>query len=140
MTAVTYTALRSIIGGHSINVSYSLDLSCTEITPSRRPSVTKNQSLSGRRESLRFFAEEIYSVELAPLAGDALAAVREFLDSVEAGEPFTFDPYGTSNVPRDPQAAEIDGDGYELPRTGRRGQGGHNDKHTLSFKVRVLQP
>jgi hypothetical protein len=140
MTSVVYVARRSIIPGHSINTEYRIDLACLDVVPARTPNVTVNQAIGGRRETLRFFADNFFDVSLAALSGTPLLQVEEFLRSVEAGEVFTFDEYGSVNVPSNPVNAEIEGGGYSKTRNTSKGQGGANDSFNISFKVRVLDP
>lgn len=139
MTAVTYTARRSIIAGHTINVAYSLDLNVVDLPIDREPSVSVQRSLDGQQETIRFHAVEFYNVVLAVHTASQIAAIKEFLDSVEAKELFTFDPYGTANVPAAPLTASMDSNGYQLVRQ-PRGQSGSNDDYRASFRVRVLLP
>lgn len=138
MTAVTYTARRSIIAGHAINVAYSIDLNVIDMPIDREPQVTIQRTLDGQEEAIRFHAVELYNVSLALHTAAQIAAIKEFLDSVEAKETFTFDPYGSANVPVSPLTATIDSGGYQLVRN-PRGQGGANDDYRTTFRVRVLQ-
>jgi hypothetical protein len=135
MTAVTYEAKRSIIAGHAPLTDYSLDLSCTAIEPSRTQTQEVAESLSGDRETLRFNVILTWDVTLAPIGGATLSAVEEFLHSVESGEQFSFDPYGTSNTPDAPIECELDGT-FQKKRQTLLGQGGKNDLFTFSFRVR----
>lgn len=137
MTAVTYTAKRSLIPGHSANTSYSIDLPVVTMPVSRQVDRERQQSISGNRETIRFYACELWDVTLAVQYGTAAAQVKEFLDSVEAGEPFTFDPYGSANTPHNPMTGEIESSGYNSGRE-PRGQGGANDGVRRSFQVRVM--
>jgi len=139
VTAVTYAASRSIIGGHTSGETYSIDLKVTDISIERQPSLEVQQSLDGHRETIRFNAVEIYAVTLGEHTASEILQIREFLDSVEAREDFTFDAYGSSNVPVLPMTASIDSTGYQLSRV-PRGQGGANDGYRTSFRVRVLVP
>lgn len=141
MTAVQYTARRSLIPGHSVSTAYSLDLACQDLGPARDPAVEASQSLNGRRETLRYFAVETYAVTTAPLAGAALLAVKEFLDSCEASEEFSWDPYGTVAAPLTPLTATLEKGGYGMTRALQTGlNGGSGDYFTISFTVRVLLP
>ena len=137
MTAVTYTAKRSLIPGHSANSSYSINLPVVSLPTTRQVSNERQQSLDGTRETIRFYACEIWNVSLAVLYGTAAAHLKEFLDSVEDGETFTFDPYGTANTPNNPMTAEIESVGYDRIRE-PRGQGGSTDGFRFSFQLRVM--
>lgn len=137
MTAVTYIARRSIIPGHSINVSYSIDLNVIDMPIDREPNVTVQKTLDGQEEAIRFHAAEFYNVVLSVHSAGQIAAIKEFLDSVEAKEIFTFDPYGSANTPVAPISVTMDSNGYQLQRQ-PRGQGGANDDYRTTFRVRVL--
>jgi hypothetical protein len=139
MTAVTYTARRSLIAGHSINVSYSLDLRVVSMPIDREPNVTTQTTLDGNQEAIRFYGCEYYNVSLAVHTASQILQLKEFLDSVEAKESFTFDPYGSANVPAGPLTATMDSAGYQFTRE-PLGQGGANDSYRATFRVRVLVP
>ena len=143
MTAVTYTAKRSLISGHSAGSTYSLNLSVLVSSPgfSRDVNNVTNESINGSQETLRFFATKTYQVNLAPLKGGSpLNAVLEFLDSVEGLETFTWDFYGTVAVPNAAVTAQLEKGGYQLARYNPLGAGGATDDFTLSFRVRVRVP
>lgn len=137
MTAVTYIAKRSLIPGHSANTSYSMNLPVVSLPISRNVSNERQEAIDGTRETIRFYACEIWDITLAVMYGTAAAQVKEFLDSVEDGETFTFDPYGSANTPVNPMSAEIDSKGYQSNRD-PRGQGGSTDGFRRSFQVRVM--
>lgn len=141
MTAVVYTASRSLISGHTVGGVYSLDLSCDSpggLEPRREVSRRRIPVISGKAsEVLRYYGRMEWQVRLAPLSGAALLAVQEFLDSVEDAT-FTFDPYGTVAVPVAAVSAEIVSDGYAMQRRAPRGNGGASDYFTIGFTVAVI--
>lgn len=143
MTAVTYTAKRSIISGHIEDTNYSINLAVMADTPgfTRETNDATNTTLDGSREVLRYHAIKYYDIHLAPLKGGAaLDVVLEFLDSVEGGETFGFDFYGTVASPASVVSATLDKAGYSLDRYQALGTGGAGDYFTLSFRVRVVVP
>lgn len=142
MTAVTFFAKRSLVAGHDLDDEISLDLEATiETTPfSRKPKIEMNESLDGHREVLRYHAIRTMTVHLAPSSGATLDAVIEFLDSVEAGESFTFDAYGSVAIPDDPVTATLQEGGYDPSRFASVGAGGKTDYVTISFSVRIRLP
>lgn len=137
MTAVSYTAKRSLIAGHTVNTVYYLDLPVVSMPIQRNVDRERQQSLNGNRETITFYRCEIWDVSLANMSGTLAAQVKEFLDSVEDGEGFTFDPYGSANTPNNPLPAEIESTGYNSDRT-PKGQGGANDYFRRSFQLRVM--
>jgi hypothetical protein len=143
MTTATYVAKRSIISGHLLGESYTIALKLLSTSPGfeREVNATENESLSGHVETLRFHAAKTIQVDLAPLKGGTeLDAVLEFLDSVEGGESFTFDHYGSIAVPHDPVSARRQKGSYSLARHTPIGAGGATDYFSISFRVRVLIP
>ena len=97
MAAVTYTAKRSLIAGHTAGASYSLDLRIVEggLTVSRKVGSETQRSLSDKTETLYYFGKTGWAATALVLDSTERAALAEFLHSVEAGESFTFSPYGT---------------------------------------------
>lgn len=140
MTAITYTAKRALMPGHSIDTVYIFDLPCQQMDLSGGPSKELQQSLSGRREALRFHRETFYDVTPRPLNGNALLQLIEFLQSCESEETFTWEPYGSVAVPGTTYSATLDGSQLSQQRFQPRGQGGANDNFVIPFRVRVLEP
>lgn len=137
MTSVVYFAKRSLISGHVINTEYSLDLAVDANGMTERVKAIRkvvSPIIEKNAETIRFGNIRSFDVQLAPLAGAPLLAVREFLDSCEEAT-FTFDPYGSIAVPVAPFSARLASDGYTLSRWMSLGQGGASDYFTVSFQV-----
>jgi len=95
--------------------------------------------MSGATETLFYYAKRIYLVETAPVPLDEASVLVEFLESVDDGQSFTFDPYGTPGFPSSSSAVVVSDDqGYTQQRMMMRGQGGGNDLFQFSFGVREL--
>jgi len=136
---VTYTALRSLVNGHSAGMVYTLEILCQDIaSPSRRPLVEVSESISGARETLRYGAVRTYPVLTFPLSGFSLDMLREFLDSVEGGQSFTCDPYGYNGKTDSPFTAVLEDGGYSENRDVQIGTGGQDDFFSITFTVRRL--
>lgn len=103
MTAVTYNAVDrgSLVAGHTAGLSYSLDLRCLEGSPVRTRKVGEEsqRTLNDTVETLRYYGKSTWQVQVLLLSSAELLAMREFLDSVEGGETFTFDEFGSVAVP-----------------------------------------
>ena len=139
MTAVRYTATRSIIAGHSPDTLYELALTCGALTRSRNTVRRSATSMDGTEYSIRHRADIIWQVSLTPLDSTDLAAVNEFLDSVENAEVFEFDPYGSvGDSPDAYRDCVITGNSYTETRRVQRGDGGSGDFYTVAFQVREL--
>jgi hypothetical protein len=97
MGAVTYTAKRSLIAGHTAGAQYSLDIRIVEngLQVGRKVGTEQQRTLSDRTETLYYFGKTRWTVAALVLNATERAALAEFLHSVEAGESFTFSPYGT---------------------------------------------
>ena len=97
MGAVTYTAKRSLIAGHTAGAQYSLDLRIVEggLGVGRKVGTEQQRTLSDKTETLYYFGKTRWNVAVLVLNATERAALAEFLHSVEAGESFVFSPYGT---------------------------------------------
>ena len=98
MTAVVYTAKRSVIAGHTSGSQYSLNLRITEggLSIGRKVGAEVQRTLSDKTETLYYYGKTTWSVSAMVTSSSELAALQEFLHSVEAQESFTFSPYGTA--------------------------------------------
>lgn len=141
MANFTYSAKRTLNTTvspiHAEGTEYDIDLDLVTATRSRAVVKTIQRSRGGNSEVLRDRADTTWEVTTAPLAGSNLAAVREFLDSVEAGEQFTFDLYGTAAVPDNPIAVERIDEGYTESRVLIVGSEA-SDYFQFSFTLREL--
>lgn len=84
-----YTAQRSLIAGHSAGTQYAVAFGTTAVGRSRDVSRTEQRALNGNTETLYFGADRRWRITFAPVKGAELAALLEFLDSVESGVAFT---------------------------------------------------
>lgn len=112
MAFVIYTAKRSLVTGHALDSTQSFDFRCV---PTRSRTVERRQarSLSGASETNYFSGKYEFNVRTALLSTvDAAPLFREFLDSVESGETFTLDPYGTLSAPSEPTQVTLTGRNY----------------------------
>lgn len=98
MTAATYTAKRSVISGRSAGTAYTLNLRVTEqgLQIGRKVGADVQRTLSDKTETLYYYGKTSWNVAVLVTSSTELAALQEFLHSVEAQESFTFSPYGVS--------------------------------------------
>jgi len=111
MSAITYTAKRNISDGRSALTEYSFEVPLLNFDrePLRKKSVSA--SLSGIRHTVLHRIDNFYKIKTAPIKNTTLLnQMREFIDSVAAGETFTIDAFGTIAAPNNPLSFEIDGD------------------------------
>ncbi len=141
MSFVRYTAERSLIVASPTRQgqSFDLDLTLNDLQPARTVNRRENISLSGDQETIRFRGAQTWQASTTPIARGTTAfdQIREFLDSVEGGEAFEFDPYGGStDSPDDLRNVRITSRGYSEARVVRQGDGGGVDSFAWTFAMR----
>ncbi|MAD69943.1 MAG: hypothetical protein CL538_05405 [Alcanivorax sp.] len=119
MATITYTAKRSLMAGHVEGEEYSLEIPIEDWTP-QRERVTEEVTALGGKEFQTFHRKDrLWSVSTVPLDAigqvepdDALLVeqLQEWEDSVQAGEVFQIDPFGTAEVPAQPINVTLKGD------------------------------
>ena len=132
MASVTYTALRSIIAGHTSGTAYTIDFNAQVLDRSKKAVSNKSQSLGGQTEILRVRKDVFWAVTSDYITEADRPQWEEFLDSVDAGEAFTFDAYGTSASPDNAISVELDSADYDVKRVDAI------QYYTFTFKVREL--
>ena len=149
MIRVTFTASRSLTGIHEAGDTVVLEFSAAEpLILGREVSRDVQKSMSGARETLHHYGLRTWSVTTGPLSGASLEAVMEFVDSVEDGSTFDFEPWRYETGPsldldfttgRFRVAEEIpcylSSEGYSLNMLVSEGTGGADDWYQLSFTV-----
>lgn len=130
MAAVSYAAKRSLKGGVSVDDPIDFDFSVSALDRTTKPAIGSQTSLSGYQETIRDRTDIQYKVTTLPVLEAAFDDFRQFLDSVDGGEFFTFDPYGTIAVPVDAQNCIMVSKGYKEKRVSQR-------YISVSFTVRV---
>lgn len=104
MSVFTYTATREIAPGNVAQASTTRNFRLVSWPKTRRPMTRQNTALAGAVESLLLRSEKHYNCTTGLIDPESLteAYVEEFLASVENGEGFTFDRYGTIAEPDNP--------------------------------------
>ena len=136
MSAVTYFAKRGLIGGHTLDTEYGLDLNTVSLDKRRDVGRETQKSLSDVAETLWFFGKDEWSVRVIVDGATPLAALEEFLKSTEGGESFVFSPYGTVATPGATLNGRRDDGGYSLERVTNLGTTA--DAFEVSFTVREV--
>jgi hypothetical protein len=115
---VRYSAQRSLMSGvtQGTTVTLVLPIRWAGMTRSRRPFVHTRRSLGGIRETYRYNSESTYALSTLPLPPSQALNMKQFLDSVEDGQVFEFDPDGLG-VWID---VVIASEGYDEPREAAR--------------------
>lgn len=115
-----------------LNQQYSYEFQAQELTRSAEIARRQSKSLSGVVETLRYRREGFWQVELTPIPKADLPRWREILHSVDGGEGFTFDPYGTIAVPDKPLSCDLVADSYVERRES------YSSYFTIAFRVREV--
>lgn len=138
MTAVTYTAAREVIAGHIVDTEYTIDLRL--ITLDRGKDVRKEPSvsMSGNTETVLWRNLKTWKVTTGAVRWEQLGLVREFLESVIAGETFQYDEFGSADAPFDPISCVVDGVYSEDRAIRKGGDSGRNDYFRFTFSIRQV--
>ena len=120
MAAVSYTAKRSLRAGVTENDSIDYDFQVSAVDRSTKPKIGQSVSLSGWQETVRDRTDELYRITTVPVLEADFDHFRQFLDSVDGGEQFTLDPYGTIAVPVQAMTCVLSSKGYREKRVSQR--------------------
>jgi hypothetical protein len=104
MSIFTYVATTDLAPGTVDQSTVSRDIRLLTSRPQRRGIVKQNTAISGAVESLLHRSEKHYNCQTGILVPDDLPDlhVLEFWGSVQNGETFTFDRFGTIAQPDNP--------------------------------------
>ena len=128
MPVAIYTVRRSLVSPLTVGtqIVYVMPIAYAGKTRSREAFVTKHRSLSGLRAAYYQSADVAWDLTTIPLFWDSSPAsdyllgaqyVVMFLDSLESGEVFGFDPDATpATVSPNYINCVLDGTGYVEPR------------------------
>lgn len=130
MAAVSYIAKRNLKGGVSVDDPIDFDFEVSQVNRATKPIGGSQVSLSGYEETVRDRTDEFYTLVTVPVLEASFDDFRQFLDSVDGGEMFTLDPYGTIASPVQAMNCIMAQKGYKEKRVSQR-------YLSVSFKVRV---
>jgi hypothetical protein len=140
MAFAEYVSRRNLAPGHVVDTPYTLMLpSLTKCDIGRDRKSFRQVSMSGAVETGFYYSKRTWAVQTEPVAMDDARLIIEFLSSIDDGQSFTFDPYGTP----DRRSADCfvvisDDQGFTQERLIKRGLGGADDYFQFSFGVREL--
>ena len=141
MSAITYIAKRALISGHSVDVSYDMDvdmgvIDLGDVSLSDKAHV----ALAGHTEGLFYAVQTEYTLQTVALGDDAngdFAQMREFIQSVFGSAEFTFDPHGTIASPDNPLTVVLVPGSNTYTRVGPTAQTA-SPTFKVAFKIRVV--
>lgn len=134
MADFRYTAKRSLLLDHIVNLQYMIEIGVTSEQRSRRVEKTDVRAKGGVTETLYHRADKEWSITFEPVNGDRLNQLIEFLDSTESGESFEMRLYGTEATFT---AVKRSDEGYSLQEFMRVG-GERTDLFQVSIGVRAV--
>lgn len=140
MAFAEYVARRSLAPGHVAGTPYTLILpSLSRCQLGRERKTSRAVSLSGASETLYYYSKRTWQVQTEPVPLDEAQVLIEFLESIDDGQSFTFDPYGMPDQRSTSCTVVVSDDqGYTLDRMMPLGSGGARDYFEFSFGVREL--
>lgn len=132
LTIESSGSLISIVGyKHGLDESYDLDFDAQNLDQSYDAKTKTSESLSGIVETLFLSEIKYWDIVTMPMSENTLLYWVEFIGSVRAGEPFSFDPYGSIASPSGVVSSILQGN----PTISRVES---SLLYTISFKVREL--
>ena len=128
-TALTATQVKTIYDAEKhmfkansvftqVGEDYSLDVDMPVVNRSEKSISNKTISLGGNQETVFQRSDVMHNITIGPTHKNGMPELRTFLQSVNAGETFTFDPYGTVASPDDPISVVTDGGHNESRQNG----------------------
>ena len=120
MASVSYVAKRSLQGGVSVDDNIDLDFNASVIDRSTKPIRSEQISIGGVQETLRDRTDILFTIKTSPVLEADFDDFRQWFDSVDGGEQFTLDPYGTIASPVDAQICVLTSKGYKEKRVSQR--------------------
>jgi hypothetical protein len=134
---VLYTAARSVISGHTAGNSYTLDLALREKDRKRRVKKDIAESLDGHVFTTYHHGRVSWSIKSRPLTLTETLAWREWLDSVEDGQLFSFDPdFAAGASPHHYRGVILEGSQYSEQRVE---SGTSQADHRFVFSVELRE-
>jgi hypothetical protein len=135
MTAVTYTAERSLVTGRVQGTEVRLRLRCRQFELSKDSRKSQQRALGVGIETLLWRNSNGWQIETNGYNEDTgIDEVIEFLESVSGGETFTVDEFGDGQADDNPIDVVMLGD-YDKNRIAPQGHGGRDDYYRFAFRV-----
>jgi hypothetical protein len=90
---VRYTVTRSDLTSSPTRIGtlQALQVTLKRLDRTRRPRTARNVALGGQTQTIYHRGETLWTFDHIPVSGNAHLQLREFLDSVEAGETWELD-------------------------------------------------
>lgn len=134
--SIKYQITRAVVAGYTIGAQHVFSPPLRDKDPKRTSHSRRSTSMGGVTYTTYYYGSTSWDAETTPVNATYLALLDMFLQSVEDGQVFTFDPYYAAGAsPSDVRNVILDTTSYAPTRKVRRGNGGAGDLYTLSFKM-----
>jgi len=136
MGVISYTAQRDVASDHVAGTDYDLEIYFSNWQPRQKVEKTRHVALSGRSETYRQRTDKFIDITLDraeryAVSPSQLDYIREFISSVDGGEPFSIDMLGSIAAPDTPGLYEMITDSFTEAPVGA-------NYVEISFSVRAI--
>jgi hypothetical protein len=136
--SIQYQITRSVAPGYTLGALNTFAPALREKDRGRKASRKRVMSLGAVPFTTYYHGSTTWQLETTPMTETQAEVMRMFLDSVEDGQVFYWDPkYAPAHTPNAYRAVILDGDTYQQDRKVKRGDGGEGDLFT--FTLRLLE-
>jgi len=122
VSVITYTALRELISAHTASVQYSMEVNVKQLDTRYATDRTRHTSIGGNVQTVFRSTAQLWAINMGSFARTSgegsMEQILEFFASVERGEEFAFDAYGTIASPDNVQTVILEDDSNVRNRLG----------------------
>jgi hypothetical protein len=118
MGVITYTAVDrgELVAGHSAATEYTIEIDFSIFKPNSKRNIDESVSLSGIRHTEFHHKESMMTVSTKLIKDESTRdELAEFFSSIDAGETFTIDPFGSFAASSKLYTATLSGDTDHAP-------------------------
>ena len=134
--SIQYEIVRAVVPGYTAGTFHTFAPKLRDKDMSRKSHRKRSMSLGGQPYTTYYYGATSWDCDTTAVGGTAAALIEMFLQSVEDGQIFKFDPYNAPGAsPGAYRNVIVDGDSYAPARRVRRGDGGAADLFTYTFKL-----
>ena len=134
--SIQYEISRAVASGYTLGALHTFAPKLRDKDEGRKSNRKRTLSLDGTVFTTYYGGVTSWSLETVPIGGTDAALVRMFLQSVEDGQVFMFDPANAPGAsPGAYRAVVLDTESYTPTRRVRRGNGGASDLFVYEFRL-----
>ena len=133
---IQYEIARDVQPGYTLGAQHIFSPRLRDKDLTRKSHRKRVSSLGGVPFTTYYYGANSWDLDTVPLGGTDANLMHMFLQSVEDGQVFIFDPYyAHGGSPSSPRAVILDSESYTPSRKVRRGAGGGSDLWVFTFKL-----